>query len=143
MIVIRDAIKWLQSPPAYRQVDGGAPGYCLKNVRTAFNVPALYRSASVASQHTTLRPGAKPGSAPRNRPYFWTGGSHGDGHIAITDGYTRLGRRLRVWTTDWPNPVTGHADGKWRRVRVDTITARWGLTPVGWGDSLNGVDINL
>lgn len=137
---MRNPIVWLRTAPAYRQRFQDA-GMCLANTRYAFDIPALYPSATEASKHTTLRDGHRPGTAPAGRPYFWTGGSHGFGHVAITDGYTKLGRNLRVWTVDWPNPVTGSRDGKWRRVRVDTITKRWGLQPVGWGDSLNGVKI--
>lgn len=141
--MVRDAIAWLHEPPRFQQIAGGAAGLCLKNVRYAFNIPAKYSSAAQAAQHTNLSPGSVRGSAPRNRPYFWSGGSHGYGHVAITDGYTRFGGNLRVWTTDWPNPVTGRRDGKWRRVRADKITRAWGLHPLGWGDSLNGVQIDL
>lgn len=142
-MTVRDAVAYIKSPPAYRQVDGGAPGLCLKNVRHAFNIDAKYASATEASEHVTLYPGSKRGSAPRNRPYFWTGGSGGNGHITVTDGYTKVGGNLRVWTTDWPNPLTGKRDGKWRRVRADKITAAWGLHPVGWSKSLNGVAITV
>lgn len=139
---VRDAIAWMRSAPPFRQIDGGAPGLCLKNVRYAFGIPAKYASAADAAKHVDLKPGAKPGSAPRNRPYFWSGGSHGYGHVAITDGYTRVGKNLRVWTTDWPNAL-GVRDGKWRRVRVDHISSRWGLKPLGWANELNDVKIDL
>lgn len=142
-VTVRDAIAWIKSPPAYVQVDHGAPGECLKNVRHAFNIPAMYGSAAAAAAAVPLFAWSKRGQAPRNRPFFYTGGSHGFGHITITDGYTKVGGNLRVWTTDWPSPVTGKRDGKWRRVRANVIAARWGLKPVGWSNELNGVKITI
>lgn len=141
-MAVRDALAWLRQPPAYAQHYADA-GMCLANTRYAFNIPARYSSAAEAAQHAELHPGAKAGSAPRNRPYFWSGGSHGYGHVAITDGYTKVGRNLRVWTVDWPSPVLGRRDGKWRRVRADKISKVWGLKPLGWSDSLNGVKIDV
>jgi hypothetical protein len=142
-MAVRDAIAWIKSPPAYHQIDGGEPGLCLKNVRYAFNIPAKYLTATIAARAQTLHPGARVGSAPRNRPYFWAGGHANQGHVAITDGYTKVGKNLRVWTTDWPNPVTGKRDGKWRRVRADRITKAWHLSPLGWGEYLNDVKIDV
>lgn len=140
---MRDAIGWINSPPKFRQIDGGAEGECLKNVRTAFGIPALYGTAAEAGHASDLKPGSVKGSAPRNRPYFYDGGSHGAGHVGITDGYTAVGKNLRIWTTDWPNPLTGKRDGKWRRVRADKVGKAWNLKALGWGSVLNGVKIDL
>jgi len=140
-VTVRDAIAWIRNVN-YNQVNGGAPGLCLMNVRDAFGIPAKYGSAAEASRHAKLLHG-REGDVPRNRPYFWVGGSAGNGHVAITDGVTKIGGRLRVWTTDWPSPITGRHDGKWRRVPVATITKRWGLQRAGWANSLNEVNIHI
>jgi hypothetical protein len=137
----RDAINWLHSPPAFQQVDGGKPGLCLKNVRYAFGIAPKYGTATMAGRAAAPLNPLVRGSKVTNRPVYWSGGSHGYGHVAILDGCTKVGRRARCWTTDCP--ITGRADGKWRRVRVDTITKRWGLTLMGWSNSLNGVHIDL
>jgi hypothetical protein len=141
--VIRDAINWLYSPPAFRQIDDGKAGLCLKNVRYAFGIGPKYGTAYQAALNAGALNPLVRGSKVRNRPVFWSGGSHGYGHIAILDGCTKVGRRARCWTTDWPNPLTGKADGKWRRVPVDTISARWGLRLMGWSSSLNGEHIDI
>lgn len=143
-MAVRDFVNWLHQKPAFQQVDGGEPGLCLKNVRYGFGIAPKYGTAFQAALHAgDLKVVPRKGSKVRNRPVFWSGGSHGYGHIAVLDGCTKVGRNARCWTTDWPNPVTGRADGKFRRVRVDTISKRWGLTLMGYADRLNGVDIDL
>lgn len=69
-----------------------APGYCLMQSRIWAGIPAVYPDAATAwrntnDRHTDRRP-------PRGAAVYWTGGSRGYGHIAIS-----LGKRL-VRSTD-------------------------------------------
>lgn len=131
----RNALTWLAQKPAYVQHFAEA-GLCLANTRYAFNVPAGFVSASKAwtgaggakGPNTHTQTSADP---PADVPVFWTGGSHGDGHVAISDGDGY------VWTTDWNGQTK-----KWTRVRITDITKRWGLKYAGWSETLNGVRVH-
>jgi GH25 family lysozyme M1 (1,4-beta-N-acetylmuramidase) len=58
--------------------------------------------------------------APPGALVYWSGGSAGHGHVAISDG---LGG---VWSIDIGGP------GTVSRVPAGTITSRWGLPYLGW-----------
>jgi hypothetical protein len=57
---------------------------------------------------------------------WWLGGSHGFGHVALSDGGGY------VWSTDVLRP------GKVDRVTAASITHNWGLSYVGWSEDING-----
>lgn len=102
-----------------------ATGMCLRAVRTMYGVSALYDDAAAAWAHTKHR--AAPGQ--RGALVWWTGGSHGHGHVAIAtgDGY--------CWSVDIRRP------GRFDRVPISTITREWGLTLAGESLDLNGVQV--
>jgi hypothetical protein len=52
---------------------------------------------------------------------WWTGGTHGHGHVAIC-----AWRKGYVWTVDFKRP------GKWDRVKLDNITKVWHLKFAGF-----------
>lgn len=113
----------------------GVLGHCLANVNYAFNAPHLGGSAFDAWQ----RAGGKDGpnthttkgiDPPKNVPVFWSGGAHGYGHVAVSDGAGY------IWTTDMPN------HGKFTRVKLSAISAKWGLTYLGWSETLNGLRVH-
>jgi len=101
-------------------------GTCLHTCRLAWGLPGGITDA--ASQWRAI-PAAyqKHGPAPLGAPVFWTGGTHGYGHIAISDG------NGSVWTTDIPTSSrVGH-------VRVETVVKTWpNHVLVGWSDILEG-----
>jgi len=82
-------------------------------------IPALYGDASTAWRNTNDRyPGNK--NAPRGSFVYWTGGSKGYGHVAISLG----GGKVR--STDYPTSGTvGTADIGW-------FETHWGLPYAGW-----------
>lgn len=103
------------------------PGYCLKYVRTWLGIGS--READAADAWATAigrHKGDK--SPPKGAPIFWTGGTNGHGHIAIT-------KTDKMRSTDIPSSgKVGDNDGRWPR-------EQWGLTYVGWAEGFNGVRI--
>jgi hypothetical protein len=105
-------------------------GWCLVFVRSCFGVPARYGSATEAWTKAEHRhPETDPDKIPRGVPVFWTGGSHGFGHIALSRGGGSC------WTTDLIRP--GQVDV----ARIADVHARWGLTLAGWTEDINGVRV--
>lgn len=104
-------------------------GRCLVFVRTMCGVDAKYGDAATAwvnarKRHTNGTPTA--GAA-----VFWTGGSHGYGHVALSAGGGK------VWTTD----IAGA--GRVSLEDIATIHNRWGLRYVGWSEDLNSTSLKL
>lgn len=99
-------------------------GRCLQYVRTWLEIPAHWPSASRAwteadHRHTNRNP-------PKGAPVFWTGGSHGYGHIALSTG----GGYVR--STD--APVAGWV----RTMPLSWFDTHWpSLHFVGWAEDLN------
>lgn len=101
-------------------------GMCLVYSRTMAGAPAGTPSASAAWANARYK---RAGTPPRGFPVYWTGGSRGYGHIAISDGGGWC------WTTDY------RRDGRVDRVPIATITRNWGLHYRGWAEDVNGVRI--
>ncbi|HEY5443655.1 MAG TPA: hypothetical protein VIJ87_04130, partial [Pyrinomonadaceae bacterium] len=62
-------------------------GHCLVAVRSAYNIGPKYGTASAswwAADHKHRVDGGL--AVPRGVPVYWTGGSHGFGHIALSVG---------------------------------------------------------
>lgn len=109
------------------------PGYCLQQVRTWCGIPARYGTAALAwantnDRHTDRRP-------PRGAPVFWTGGSHGYGHIALSLGDRNRDGTFLVRSTD----VNGW--GGIGTVDLGWFERHWGLHYAGWAWDLNEVRI--
>lgn len=105
-------------------------GYCLVFVRSCFAVGAVWPDAATAwAKAVHKHPVAKGADVPRGVPVFWTGGSAGHGHIALSRGDGTC------WTTDFVR------EGKVDVAKIDDITRGWGLTLVGWTEDVNGVQV--
>ena len=103
-------------------------GMCLKYVHVWLEIPAMYASAAEAWMRARDKhPGDQ--TAPAGVPVFWTGGSQGYGHIALSVG----GGKCR--STDVPSA------GRVATVEIDWITEHWGQKYMGWTEDLNGVTI--
>lgn len=104
------------------------PGYCLQWSRERAGIAAKYPDATTAWKHTQHRHAGNR-NPPRGAPVYWTGGSHGYGHIAISLG----GGRVR--STD--------AGGSGRVATVDLgwVEQAWGLPYAGWAEDINDVTI--
>jgi hypothetical protein len=104
------------------------PGHCLGWSREQADIPSRYTDAATAWEHAH---GRRPGdrNPPRGAAVYWTGGSDGYGHVAIS-----LGRGL-VRSSD-----AGGA-GVVATVPLRRLTQEWDLTYVGWADSINGYTI--
>jgi hypothetical protein len=104
------------------------PGYCLVWSRTRALIDARYGTASIAWANAADRRYDR--NPPRGAFAYWTGGSKGYGHIAVSLG----GGLIRSTDADGAGSVaTRHLD--W----FDTY---WpSLTYVGWADNTNGVRV--
>lgn len=68
-------------------------------------------------------------AVPRGVPFWWSGGSHDNGHVVVT-----LGGGL-CESTDIKR--TGFYD----QVSLSRIHEQWGLTPLGWTEDIDGVRV--
>lgn len=104
------------------------PGQCLGWSREQADVPSLYDAASTAWEHASGRHPGDP-APPAGAAVYWTGGSNGYGHVAIS-----LGNGL-VRSSD------GAGQGVVGTVPLGKITEEWGLDYAGWASSINGYTI--
>jgi hypothetical protein len=105
-------------------------GYCLQWVRNCFGVAARYYDAAEAWDQAERKHRTNKGRhCPRNVPVWWTGGSSGHGHVALSvgGGY--------CISTDAAGP------GRNAKVRIDDLTTQWGLNFRGWSEDINGVRV--
>jgi len=68
-------------------------------------------------------------AVPRGVPFWWSGGSNDNGHVAPTAGSGTC------WSTDIKR--TGFYDF----VTLATIHEKWGLIPLGWSEDIAGVRV--
>lgn len=102
-------------------------GMCLATVRQYYGVPSGFPTAASsywASDHKRFVRSGR--DVPRGVPVYWTGGSHGAGHIAIS-----VGGGVCL-STDWKSA------GKISYAHIDDITAAWGLQFKGYTWEVNG-----
>lgn len=151
--LLATAAKQLRNPPpppppfhftaimhARRQSIDGPPfgvGECLMRVRMCYGIApagdfdgdgdadAMDAWERAHFRHRDLNPTA----IPRGVPVFWSGGSHGHGHVAIATGDGKC------WSTDILRP------GMFDLVPISDIHAKWGLLLLGWTEDLNGVRV--
>jgi len=110
------------------QDDTNAVGYCLQWCREKAGIDPLYGDAATAWAHTHDRhPGAL--DPPRGALAYWTGGSHGYGHIAVSVG------NGRIRSTD-----AGGA-GRVATVPLAWVRNTWGLPYAGWAWDVNEITI--
>lgn len=122
---IANAAKQSLDGPAYRF------GMCKMAVRQQYSVPSDGSpDAAAAWSRAKLRhPTSDPDVIPRGVPVWWTGGSSGHGHVAISAGGGMC------WSTDIRR--TGYFD----RVPIAHIREAWGLRLVGWSEDIDGVRV--
>jgi hypothetical protein len=101
-------------------------GMCLREIRSLYGIPGGISDATSAWSNAL---GKHTSTPPPGAPVFWTGGSHGHGHIAIMDygGY--------IISTDAPS------SGRWGRVPLAWPGQRWGVRLQGWAEGWNHVHI--
>lgn len=103
-------------------------GQCLATVRQYYGVAAGFPTAASSYEAAAHKYPSNDGrDAPRGAPIWWTGGSHGAGHVAIS-----VGGGICL-STDWARP------GKIDYARINEITARWGLDYKGPTQEINRV----
>jgi hypothetical protein len=104
------------------------PGYCQQQTRQWSGIPAMYGDAATAWRNTNDRhPGDK--NPPRGAHVFWTGGSKGYGHAAMSLG------NQQIRSTD------AGGTGKVATRHIDWFGANWGLPYAGWAWDNNEVTI--
>lgn len=99
---------------------------CLKFVRTAYGLPAVYPDAGTAwdraeHKHETT----DAASIPAGVPVFWRTPSRFD-HVAFSTG------------GGWCLSTDARRPGRVDRVRIDSITTSWDAQLLGWTEDLNG-----
>jgi len=105
-------------------------GHCLIAVQSYYGVPGGYPyaiSSWQAADHK--RPVAGGHDVPRGAPVYWSGGSHGYGHVAIS-----MGGGL-CYSTDWKRP------GKVDVALIDNITSHWELNLLGFAWEVSAVGV--
>jgi len=103
------------------------PGTCLATVRTWAGIAAKYPDAATAWRHCQHKyPDRKP---PEGCAVYWTGGSHGYGHIAASLG------NGQIRSTDC------YYSGQVDTCDLGWVERSWGLTYAGWSWEINGVTI--
>jgi ribonucleoside-triphosphate reductase len=103
-------------------------GQCLATTRKYYNVASKYGTAFLSWQAADHKHFSDDGrDAPRGAPVWWTGGSSGAGHVAIS-----VGGGVCL-TTDWKRP------GKIDYAHINDITTAWGLDYKGWTREINDV----
>lgn len=68
-------------------------------------------------------------AVPRGVPFWWSGGSNDNGHVAPTEGASYC------MSTDI---LRG---GYYDHVPLSLIAKKWGLTPLGWTEDIDGVRV--
>jgi len=106
-----------------------APGMCLQQTRTWAGIPARYPDASRAWYNTNDRHPGDSTNVPRGAFVYWTGGSRGFGHIAMSLG----GGKVR--STD------AGGRGKIATVDIGWVSRVWGLRYAGWSWDCNEVTV--
>jgi hypothetical protein len=104
------------------------PGMCLAWSRQQAGIPSRYSDAATAWRHAIGRRPRDP-NPPRGAAVYWTGGSHGFGHIAISVGHGR------VRSSD------AGGQGDVATVPIHHLSVEWDLRYAGWANSINGYTI--
>lgn len=103
-------------------------GQCLRTIRQTYNVPSKYGTATLSWEAADHKHFASRGTdVPRGAPVWWTGGSSGAGHIAIS-----CGGGVCI-STDWAEP------GRLAYARIDDITSLWNLNFKGYTREVNDI----
>lgn len=103
-------------------------GMCKQQTRLAFMVPSDGSADATTAWGRTRHRGI--GRAPRGAIVWWTGGTGGHGHVAISDG------------AGWCWSVDIRRSGFWDRVPVAEIASSWpALRYVGWSEDIDGVRV--
>ncbi|NPC98911.1 CHAP domain-containing protein [Nocardioides sp. zg-DK7169] len=102
-----------------------APGYCLAWSRKQAGIPARFPDAATAWHNAAGRHGGDH-NPPRGAAVYWTGGSSGYGHIAISLG------NGRVRSSD------AAGSGRVGTIGIRELSREWGLRYGGWANTING-----
>lgn len=104
---------------------------CQMFTRMAFGVPSDGTPTAAAgwARAKYKHPETNPLNIPRGAAVYWTGGSSGAGHAAVSRG------NGMVWGTDLVR------DGQVDVYPIEAVHARWGLTLVGWTEDVDGVRV--
>lgn len=120
------AIRWAEEQS--RNPSRNWFGLCQMFTRMAFGAPGGAKTAALAWANNG---GQHPGdlNPPPAVPVYWTGGSSGAGHAAVSAGGGN------IWSTD----IKRH--GKVDLVSIAYLNSHWGLPYAGWTEKINGVKV--
>lgn len=102
-----------------------AVGMCQDFVRSTLGAPYGAPTAIAAWNQDRLKHPGDPAPPPRT-PVYWSGGSKGYGHAAVSVGGGW------IYTTDYPTP------GRIGLTTIAKLTQAWGEHYLGWAGDLNG-----
>lgn len=105
----------------------GYEGLCLRFVRNCHNVAARDASARIAWSRTPVDERHGGLTPPPGVPVYWEIEPHG--HVALSAG--------GGWCISTDILRRGKAD----RVRIATISSRWGARYLGWAETVNGARV--
>ena len=106
------------------------PGYCLQQTRIWCDIDSKDNDAATAWRNTNNRHPGDRSEIPRGAAVYWTGGSKGFGHIALSLG------KGKVRSTD------AAGSGKVATRDLGWFDAHWpSLTYAGWAWDINEVTI--
>ena len=117
------------------------PGMCQLVTRTWLDAPSVgdvdrdgmpdaedgWRAEPLKWRH----PGDR--MAPLGTPVSWTGGSRDAGHRALSLGVPKGASECRIRSTD------AGGSGRVATVTLSWVEKNWGLTYVGWSESMSGI----
>lgn len=123
--MVRDAEATARSAEAETT---NVPGMCLQWSRQRADIPARWGTAAIAWANAERRHADR--NAPRGAFVFWTGGSKGFGHIAVSLG----GGNVRSTDAGGSGLVATRS--------IAWFAANWpSQTYAGWTDNVNGVTV--
>ena len=118
----------IQRAEKYAGTRGDWSHMCLAFVRTTFRLPGNEGSA-ISAWHAAKHKHKHDTHPPAGVPVFWSGGSSGAGHVAVSLG--------NGWIISTDQPYSGHVS----KVKLSKIADDWGLHYLGWTEDLEGVRI--
>lgn len=123
MRTVEQAIAWTKRGQRFEV------GWCKRMCRTAYGVPSDGSDTAVEAWSRTKVRGAKGTVPPRGALVWYVGGSHGAGHVAISEG------NGMIRSTDAP------VAGMWGSVPRSWPETHWGMLYVGWSRDIDGATV--
>ena len=108
--------------------------WCLAVAQKTFNVAPFAESAQIAWSWNNTKHQDRNLPDGCFVPIWWTGGYKNYGHVAIAK---RTGNRIQIWSSPYTRkPFFDYFEGE-LNVTIDTISRIYGVSYVGWTETMN------